>query len=120
MVDGPLGRLPETATCPRCGLTRKVRPERGPGLCVSCASTPIPEPTHREALPPGRWVRRGHVLVFEPMKLCHCGAPLVGPSCDTCLAWAERAAERHLWERQRRETRGRIWDILDARKSVAA
>lgn len=89
------------------------------------------------ALPPGRWVTRGAIKVFEPhqptltyidaepwplIKLCatcdtahHQDQP-----CPTCLAWAERDAERWLWERQRRANRGCIWAILDARKSVAA
>lgn len=87
------------------------------------------------ALPPGRWVSRGAIKVFEPdqptleftanwpaIQLCAvCDtACATGEPCDNCLTWAARDAERHSWEQRRRANRGRIWAILDARKSVAA
>jgi hypothetical protein len=89
------------------------------------------------ALAPGRWITRRGIKVYEfdqpaltfidaepwpAIKLCGtCDtAHPRDQSCPTCVAWAERAAERHLWEQRRRANRGQIWDILDARKSVAA
>lgn len=77
-------------------------------------------------LPPGEWVVRRGVRVFVPelpavrfATPCHCGDYHAG-ICETCLAWAERDAERHSWEQRRRANRDHIWAILDARKRVAA
>lgn len=89
------------------------------------------------ALPAGQWVTRGAIKVFEPaqpelsfidaepwpaIKLCQVcdAAHPKAEQCPTCLAWAERAAEQWAWEQARKANRDLIWQILDARKSVAA
>lgn len=114
------------------------------------------------ALPPGRWVNRKGIKVYESAQpelnftdddistsvaeqdvwdtiaanlntvtpisepearaLCDdCGC-LIKPSerCPRCLVWALKAEELWSWERQRFANRHIVWDILDARKSVAA
>ena len=114
------------------------------------------------ALPPGRWVTRGAIKVYEPDQsaivftdddistnapeqgvwdtiaanlntitpisepetraLCDdCGC-LIKPAerCPRCLVWALKDEELWSWGRQRFANRHIVWDILDARKSVAA
>ncbi len=114
------------------------------------------------ALPPGRWVTRGAIKVYEPDQsaivfhddeiadnapeqdvwdtiafnlittpppeppvtgeLCDdCGC-LLKPAerCPRCLVWALKDEQQWEQQRDRWARRHVIWDILDARKTVAA
>ncbi|VXC07485.1 hypothetical protein AERO9AM_30611 [Aeromicrobium sp. 9AM] len=88
------------------------------------------ECSNREAeLPPGQWLG-GLVKRFVPDQPelefapapshCYCGALLIEGACDDCLTWAVKNARQWEWDQQRWANRHRVWQILDARKSVAA
>ncbi len=115
------------------------------------------------ALPPGQWVTRGAIKVYQAAQpqldftavpdiadteivqevwdriaanlttvavvhkpidraLCDdCGC-LIAPAerCPRCLVWALKDEQQWEWARESRANRHIVWDILDARKSVAA
>lgn len=76
-------------------------------------------PTDEHALPDGEWVVRRGVRVRVPdlppvqyATRCHCG-DYYQETCETCLAWAERDAERHQWARESKANRHIVWQIFE-------
>lgn len=47
-----------TAACPRCGIQRRIKPERQTTHCLDCL-TVMRRITTEDALEPGHWVKRG-------------------------------------------------------------
>lgn len=107
------------ATCPRCGLVRVIKPNRGvDAMCRDCWLYMNGEPTHTPELTGGHWETRGLVRVWVRHECVVCGgfqAP--GTSCRTCLTWAVKNARDAEWARIRWANRGVIWDVLDTRKT---
>lgn len=78
-------------------------------------------PSPDDGLTGGRWApRAGGIQVWVPDPVCHCGAPLIGPSCDTCLTWAVKNAREFEWTQQREANRGLVFDILALRQDRRA
>lgn len=113
--------MPRTpAICARCGRTRTVNSARTNSLCRDCSSLKI-RTRDADALTGGSWKpNRAGIRVWVPTPSCHCGAPLVGISCDTCLRWAEKNAQEFEWAQQREANRGLVWDVLAMREQRRA